>query len=90
MYNVPIPSVENDQVLLYLKNTGQINVWETVRKGKVTTTRPTYKELIEEVKIGDKWRRKWDTDSCHGSCCYASSGTAVNKELACVVSSVDL
>lgn len=65
MYNVPIPSVENDQVLLYLKNTGQINVWETVRKGKVTSTRPTYKELIEEVKIGDEWRRKWDTDKVY-------------------------
>jgi len=55
MYNVTIPSIENDDVIKYLKETGQINEWnnDNGRNGGAYTKRPTYRELIE----GDKWNK---------------------------------
>ena len=56
MYNVTIPSIKNDEVIKYLKETGQINKWNNDRKnnvGEAYTRRPTYRELID----GDKWNK---------------------------------
>ena len=67
MYNVQIPSIEDDDIKNYLIQTKQVRPWERKRNGKITSTRPTYRELIEEVAVYEnkkfRWRCKWDNDA---------------------------
>ena len=67
MYNVRIPSIEDEDVEKYLIETKQVILWERKRYGKITSTRPTYRELIEEVNVYENkkivWRCKWDKDA---------------------------
>lgn len=60
-YHVPIPSIENIQVLKYLRSNGLLTQWETIDKetgAVLDTERPTYYELIEKVD----GKCKWDED----------------------------
>ena len=67
MYNVTIPSIEDDKVISYLRSTGQIQPWEIKERDKIFSNRPTYRELVEEVnvKVNGKWKWvcKWDNDA---------------------------
>lgn len=67
MYNVTIPSIEDEKVIAYLKSTGQIQPWERKKSGKIFSDRPTYRELVEEVNIQVdgkwKWACKWDNNA---------------------------
>ena len=67
MYNVQIPSIEDDDIKNYLIQTKQVSPWERKSKGSITSTRPTYRELIEEVAVYEnqkfRLRCKWDNDA---------------------------
>mgnify|MGYP001435772169 CR=1 FL=1 len=85
MYNVQIPSIEDDDIKNYLIQTKQVRPWERKKSGNITSTRPTYKELIEEVAVYENnkyiWKCKWDNDAVFywTEQSYNERGRAVGK-----------